>query len=163
MARLVISIMLASAVADDQRLRGAQTAGSFSVAHRSGGRHASFAITPQYDDAPLITCEGNEGKCISPEGTVVEDYGEMECNTVSAPFLVADPENNGLEKDALALQAHFREKRDYMVRELEAMGIKARVPKSTFYIWADVSVAYCVCSMAWGPTRVSPHRRCRRR
>ena len=67
-----------------------------------------------------------------------------------------------VEKDALALQAHFREKRDYMVRELEAMGIKARVPKSTFYIWADVSVAYCVCSMAWGPTRVSPHRRCRR-
>ena len=45
-----------------------------------------------------------------------------------------------VEKDALALQAHFREKRDYMVRELEAMGIKARVPKSTFYIWADVSV-----------------------
>ena len=44
-----------------------------------------------------------------------------------------------VEKDALALQAHFREKRDYMVRELEAMGIKARVPKSTFYIWADVS------------------------
>ena len=68
-----------------------------------------------------------------------------------------------VEKDALALQAHFREKRDFMVRELEAMGIKARVPKSTFYIWADVSVAYCVCSMAWRPTRVSPHRRCRRR
>ena len=43
MARLVISIMLASAVADDQRLRGAQTAGSFSMAHRSGGRHTSFA------------------------------------------------------------------------------------------------------------------------
>ena len=44
-----------------------------------------------------------------------------------------------VEKDALALQSHFREKRDYMVRELEAMGIAAKKPKATFYIWADVS------------------------
>ena len=44
-----------------------------------------------------------------------------------------------VEKDALALQSHFREKRDYMVRELEAMGIAAKKPKATFYIWSDVS------------------------
>ena len=95
MARLVISIMLASAVADDQRLRGAQTAGSFSMDHRSGGRHASFAITPNYDDGELITCDGNEGKCIGPEGVIEE--GELSCNTVTEPFLVADPDNNGLK------------------------------------------------------------------
>jgi len=91
MARIILSLILASAVADDQRLRGAQTAGSFSMEHRSGGRHASFGgIVPSFYDVPLITCDGNPGKCIGPDGAV-EDFGEMQCNTVSAPFLVADP------------------------------------------------------------------------
>ena len=44
-----------------------------------------------------------------------------------------------VQADALALQAHFRAKRDYMLTELAALGIKARTPESTFYIWADVS------------------------
>ena len=59
-----------------------------------------------------------------------------------AAIPLLDPEF--VEKDALALQAHFRAKRDYMINELEKMGIKAQRPKgglpqSTFYLWADVS------------------------
>lgn len=44
-----------------------------------------------------------------------------------------------VKADALALQAHFREKRDYMLKELRALGIKVRKPEATFYMWADVS------------------------
>ena len=71
MSRLVISLLLASAAAlDEQRLRGAR---SSDLERRGGGRHTSFgSITPRYDDAPLITCEGNEGKCIGPEGVIEE-------------------------------------------------------------------------------------------
>ena len=39
----------------------------------------------------------------------------------------------------MALQRHFREKRDYMLKELGKLGIKCSRPTSTFYIWADVS------------------------
>jgi len=46
---------------------------------------------------------------------------------------------NFVKEDALALQAHFRQKRDYMVQELSALGIKVRKPEATFYMWADVS------------------------
>ena len=87
MARLVISLLLASAAAlDEQRLRGAR---SSDLEHRSGGRHASFgSITPRYDDVPLITCDGNLGKCIGPDG--VDDFDELSCNTVTEPFLEGD-------------------------------------------------------------------------
>jgi aspartate/methionine/tyrosine aminotransferase len=39
-----------------------------------------------------------------------------------------------------ALQKHFREKRDFMVRRLTDMGFKFKsIPNSTFYIWLDLS------------------------
>lgn len=41
--------------------------------------------------------------------------------------------------DALALQAHFRQKRDFLVEQLTALGISVRKPEATFYIWADTS------------------------
>lgn len=44
-----------------------------------------------------------------------------------------------VKEDILALQAHFRQKRDFMLTELAKLGIKCRRPDSTFYIWADVS------------------------
>ena len=44
-----------------------------------------------------------------------------------------------VREDALALQAHFRAKRDFMVRELEELGIGVVAPAATFYIWATVA------------------------
>jgi aspartate/methionine/tyrosine aminotransferase len=41
--------------------------------------------------------------------------------------------------DALALQAHFRKKRDFLIEQLTALGISVRKPEATFYIWADTS------------------------
>eukprot|EP00667_Euglena_gracilis_P009394 EG_transcript_9540 len=44
-----------------------------------------------------------------------------------------------IEKDTRALQAHFRAKRDWVIQELRALGIKVHCPSATFYAWADVS------------------------
>lgn len=45
-----------------------------------------------------------------------------------------------VEKDKLALQKHFRMKRDRVLERLEHMGLKVKIPpKWTFYIWLDLS------------------------
>lgn len=39
-----------------------------------------------------------------------------------------------------ALQVHFREKRDYVLRRLREIGFRIRdVPQATFYIWLDLT------------------------
>ncbi|GMI53626.1 hypothetical protein ScalyP_jg8279 [Parmales sp. scaly parma] len=40
--------------------------------------------------------------------------------------------------DAIALQAHFRAKRDYLVDNLRRLGIVVESPDATFYLWANV-------------------------
>jgi aspartate/methionine/tyrosine aminotransferase len=45
-----------------------------------------------------------------------------------------------IRRDAIALQQHFRQKRDFLLRKLEELGIKVKFkPTSTFYVWADLS------------------------
>jgi len=45
-----------------------------------------------------------------------------------------------IRRDAWALQRHFKMKRDFMLTELEKMGITVQwKPTATFYIWADLS------------------------
>lgn len=45
-----------------------------------------------------------------------------------------------VERDKLALQKHFRMKRDRVLERLERMGLKVKIPpKWTFYIWLDLS------------------------
>lgn len=45
-----------------------------------------------------------------------------------------------IRKDAIALQRHFRKKRDYLLSELRKLGIVvAFEPSSTFYVWACLS------------------------
>jgi len=39
----------------------------------------------------------------------------------------------------LAVQKHFRKKRDYVLKRLEEMGLKTHTPEATFYIWVDLS------------------------
>jgi aspartate/methionine/tyrosine aminotransferase len=44
-----------------------------------------------------------------------------------------------IRKDAWALQAHFRKKRDFLLKHLAEMGISVRFqPTATFYIWANI-------------------------
>lgn len=44
-----------------------------------------------------------------------------------------------VEQDAQVLQHHFREKRDYVLKRLENMGIEVEwEPQGTFYIWANL-------------------------
>lgn len=68
-------------------------------------------------------------------GSFMDGGANNPLQKAALPFLQPD----FVKADALALQAHFRAKRDYMVAELAKLGIKARRPESTFYIWADVS------------------------
>ena len=72
---------------------------------------------------------------LSSVGSFMDGGANNPLQKAAVPFLQPD----FVVADALALQAHFRAKRDYMVKELGALGIKARVPEATFYIWADVS------------------------
>jgi len=45
-----------------------------------------------------------------------------------------------IRRDTWALQNHFRKKRDYLLVELEKIGIRVQwKPTATFYIWADIS------------------------
>jgi aspartate/methionine/tyrosine aminotransferase len=39
----------------------------------------------------------------------------------------------------MALQVHFKQKRDHVLRRLEKMGLRVVViPQATFYIWLDL-------------------------
>jgi len=45
-----------------------------------------------------------------------------------------------IKKDVEALQKHFKAKRDFVVSEIEKLGILVPVkPNATFYVWADLS------------------------
>lgn len=47
--------------------------------------------------------------------------------------------SNNILKESLAIQELFIEKRDYMVRRLDAMGVKImKPPASTFYVWGSL-------------------------
>lgn len=48
-----------------------------------------------------------------------------------------EPEN--VQKEMVALQTHFRDKRDYVVKRLRDMGFTIKtVPDSTFYLWLNL-------------------------
>ncbi|KAI8819694.1 aminotransferase [Fimicolochytrium jonesii] len=54
-----------------------------------------------------------------------------------AAIPLLDPQR--VEKDAKALQTHFRKKRDYVVRRLREMGFPIeRPPSATFYVWVNL-------------------------
>lgn len=48
-------------------------------------------------------------------------------------------EPNKVLQEMKALQRHFRNKRDYVLRRLKEIGFEIKlVPNSTFYIWLDL-------------------------
>lgn len=75
----------------------------------------------------------------------------VETMTASGSFLEGGA-NNPLQKqalplmemdfireDILALQVHFKAKRDFMVKALAEIEITCNMPEATFYIWANIS------------------------
>lgn len=45
-----------------------------------------------------------------------------------------------IKQDRLALQKHFRMKRDHIMKRLEKMGLPIKFPPhATFYLWVDLS------------------------
>lgn len=70
-------------------------------------------------------------------GSFLDGGASSVLQEATIPFL----EPGLVQREMVALQTHFREKRDYMVRRLREMGfvIKA-VPTATFYIWLDLYV-----------------------
>ena len=44
-----------------------------------------------------------------------------------------------VEAERLALQKHFKHKRDHVLKRLEQMGLKVDIPpQATFYIWLNL-------------------------
>lgn len=68
-------------------------------------------------------------------GSYLEGGANHPLQHAAIPFLAPEV----YKQEAKALQRHFKEKRDYVLKRLEEMGLKVRVPpNATFYIWLDV-------------------------
>ncbi|KAJ2904969.1 aminotransferase class i and ii [Zalerion maritima] len=74
-------------------------------------------------------------KALGSVGSFLDGGASSVLQEAAIPFL----EPGLVEREMVALQTHFKEKRDYMIRRLREMGfvIKA-VPTATFYIWLDL-------------------------
>jgi aspartate/methionine/tyrosine aminotransferase len=69
-------------------------------------------------------------------GSFLEGGANHPLQKAAIPFL--DPSK--FKNEALALQNHFRHKRDYVLDRLKQLGLEVRVPpNATFYIWLDLS------------------------
>jgi aspartate/methionine/tyrosine aminotransferase len=69
-------------------------------------------------------------------GSFLEGGANHPLQRAAIPFLEPDLFRN----EAKCLQRHFKEKRDFVLKRLEEMGLKVRVPPTaTFYIWLDLS------------------------
>jgi len=72
---------------------------------------------------------------LSQSGSFLDGGATHPLQVAAIPLL--DPIR--VQQDKIALQRHFREKRDYVLGRLEKMGLKVKVPpKWTFYIWLDL-------------------------
>lgn len=73
---------------------------------------------------------------ISQSGSFLDGGASHPMQVMALPLL--DPKR--VKQDKIALQTHFREKRDHVLARLEKMGLPVKVPpKATFYIWLDLS------------------------
>ncbi|KAI5802024.1 pyridoxal phosphate-dependent transferase [Pyronema domesticum] len=75
-------------------------------------------------------------KAIGSCGSYLDGGSNVPFQEAAIPLL----EPNFVRAEMRALQLHFRDKRDYVIRRLSDMGFKFRsIPDSTFYIWLDLS------------------------
>lgn len=69
-------------------------------------------------------------------GSYLDGGANAPLQRLSLPLLDLD----FVRRDTWALQRHFRAKRDFLLKELAALGILVQwKPTATFYIWADLS------------------------
>lgn len=73
---------------------------------------------------------------LSSAGSFLDGGANAPLQKLSLPLLDLD----FIRRDTWALQRHFKVKRDFLLRELAALGITVQwEPTATFYIWADLS------------------------
>lgn len=73
---------------------------------------------------------------LSSAGSYLDGGTNYPFQEAAIPFL----EPNLVKNETIALQRHFKMKRDYCLNRLEKMGFKFKKwPNSTFYIWVDLS------------------------
>ncbi|KAG9096089.1 hypothetical protein FS749_009180 [Ceratobasidium sp. UAMH 11750] len=72
---------------------------------------------------------------LSQSGSFLDGGANHPLQLAAIPLL--DPAH--VEKEKLALQNHFRKKRDHVLDRLEKMGLPVAIPpQATFYIWLDL-------------------------
>ncbi|QRV73132.1 aminotransferase class I and II protein [Ceratobasidium sp. AG-Ba] len=72
---------------------------------------------------------------LSQSGSFLDGGANHPLQLAAIPFL--DPAH--VEKEKLALQKHFRMKRDHVLKRLEEIGLPVAIPpQATFYIWLDL-------------------------
>ncbi|KAI5859202.1 putative aminotransferase, classes I and II [Tricharina praecox] len=75
-------------------------------------------------------------KAIGSCGSYLDGGSNVPFQEASIPMLEPD----FVVSEMAALQQHFRDKRDWVLKRLTEMGFKfPRIPDSTFYIWLDLS------------------------
>ncbi|KAL8281109.1 hypothetical protein RQP46_006467 [Phenoliferia psychrophenolica] len=73
---------------------------------------------------------------LSQAGGSLDGGANHVLQVAALPFLKLDR----VKQDRIALQRHFKMKRDHVLARLEKMGLKVAVkPTATFYIWLDLS------------------------
>lgn len=73
---------------------------------------------------------------LSSAGSFLDGGANAPLQKLSLPLMDLD----FIRRDTWALQRHFKAKRDFLLRELAALGITVQwEPTATFYIWADLS------------------------
>jgi len=81
--------------------------------------------------APKQICE-----MLSSAGSFLDGGANAPLQKLALPLMELD----FIRRDTWALQRHFKKKRDFLLDNLSAFGIKVQwVPTATFYVWADLS------------------------
>ncbi len=75
-------------------------------------------------------------EAVASAGSFLDGGGSRPLQRAAIPLLNDDV----VQKETLAINAAFRDKRDRMIQRLERMGIRAdRAPDGTFYVWGNLA------------------------
>ncbi|KAL6301578.1 pyridoxal phosphate-dependent transferase, partial [Sparassis latifolia] len=79
---------------------------------------------------PVVIVDG-----LTKAGSFLDGGANHPLQLAAIPLL----EPSRVEQEKLALQRHFKMKRDHVLKRLEQLGLKVKCPpKATFYIWLDL-------------------------
>jgi aspartate/methionine/tyrosine aminotransferase len=75
-------------------------------------------------------------EAVASAGSFLDGGGSRPLQRAAVPLLSEEI----VQKETLAINAAFRDKRDRMLQRLERMGIRAdRAPDGTFYVWGNLA------------------------